>query len=80
MIFNPLIKAQHVYYDSKTSAYVLGRKTLINYNHIVRIEEDHYANEKKQITETVYQVDTIHDSHGHSLRVISRWIDKKMRD
>ena len=78
---NPIHKARYVYYDQKDATYKLGNPLLHNINHIVKIDVDAHANEKKpKDMGTVYMVDTVNDHHGYGLRVVCDWIDRRMKD
>ena len=79
---NNFIKAIRVYYDLTDKTFKKGNVILINPDHIVRMEEAYLGvatgSPLSSTIGVIYEVDTVNDHTGHSLKVISQKIDVLM--
>lgn len=72
-------KARAVYYDAKTSVFRNGEELIINANHIVRFQKTDMTNLKRiENMGIVFDVTTVIDTAGYTLRVTSNYLERLM--
>ena len=79
-----IIKIRYVTWDKEKSAYTLSaRKGILNLDHMVNADPvipNSIGKFDDTIKNTVYNVNTIHDSHGQALMVIAPRLDEILAD
>ena len=74
-----MFRAYYVFYDTENSIYKRGQRVILNMDHVVLVTEYNTFNAKKEDgLGKIFQVDTINNHSGYSLKVTSSYLEAQM--